>query len=153
MSYPLTLIPYFPTRFLEEDKKVKDTLIEGIRYQMSKPAAYKSFIENVKYNVPFGYLDNKGEFRAFVNIDIDEDGNYVYWQNGSKHSIPQLISKQKGIPNDKWFEHVVYVNEQGRIAYLHKKGIETVVKAKAKAIVEEKVKSPKIDLVFEELEV
>lgn len=120
---------------------------------MSKPAAYKSFIENVKYNVPFGYVDNGGQFRAFVNIDIDEDGNYVYWQNGNKHSIPQLISKQKGIALDKWFEHVVYVNEYGRISYLHKKGIETVAKTKSKVVAKYNLKSPKIDLEFKDISV
>jgi len=78
------------------------------------PVHYREFIKRVRYNVPFGFLNGNGEFRAFVNIDVDDDGNYVYVENGNTHSIIQRIVKEKKIPADEWFQHIVFINEQGK---------------------------------------
>jgi len=81
---------------------------------MSSSAAYRTFIDRVKYNVPFGFKDQKGEFRTLVNINIDEAGNYVYYQNGAHYSIPALIAREKKVPQEDWFNHLLYINEHGR---------------------------------------
>jgi hypothetical protein len=88
------------------------------------PASYRAFIEQVKYNVPFGYLDNKHEFRSFVNIDIDEEGEYVYYQYGNKYSIPLRIAKEKKVPIDEWFAHLYFIDKYGRAFPLHNLSIE-----------------------------
>jgi hypothetical protein len=93
------------------------------------PVHYREFIKRVKYNVPFGFLNGKGEFRAFVNIDIDDDGNYVYVEHGNTHSIAQRIVKEKKIPADEWFQNIVFVNEQGKATALSKVSL-TIAKKK-----------------------
>ena len=77
-------------------------------------------VRNSHYNVPFGYLDEKNKFQAFVNIDVDEGGDYVYYKYGNKHSISQLVSKEKRVPIEEWMNHVVIINDYGKTTPLKK---------------------------------
>jgi len=77
-------------------------------------------VRDCHYNVPFGYLDHKKVFHAFVNIDVDEHGEYVYHEYGNKYSVAQLIVKQKQVPVEEWMDHVVVVNQYGKTMPLKK---------------------------------
>jgi len=101
-----------------------------VKAKTVNPIQYRDYIKRARFNVPFGYKDSKGEFRAFVNIDVDDDGNYVYSEGGNIHSIAQRIVREKKIQYDEWFQHIVYVNQYGKLSYLSKIQLEEVVKKK-----------------------
>jgi hypothetical protein len=84
------------------------------------PIHYREFIRRVKYNIPFGFYDSNNKFRTFVNIDVDEEGNYVYRENSNTYSIAQLIIKEKKLSGNEWFEHIMYINTKGKPAPLSK---------------------------------
>jgi molybdopterin/thiamine biosynthesis adenylyltransferase len=75
----------------------------------------RNFIEDAKFNVPFGYLHPKtNKFHAFVNIFFDEENECVYSINGNKQSIAKKIMKEKGVSQEEWLNHVVFINRYGK---------------------------------------
>ena len=79
------------------------------------------FIRKSRFNVPFGYIHpSVNRFRAFVNIDFNEDGECVYYISGKYYSISNLIAKEKNVPLDSWLDHVFFVGHNGKPVPLSK---------------------------------
>jgi hypothetical protein len=77
-------------------------------------------VRNCRFNVPFGYRNAQNQFVAFLNIDVDEHGEYFLVDHGNKIPIATIIAKQKKVPVSSWMDHVVVVNQAGRTTPLKK---------------------------------
>jgi hypothetical protein len=77
-------------------------------------------VRNCRYNVPFGYRNTQNQFVAFLNMDVDEHGEYFLVDHGSKILISTIVAKQKKVPVSSWMDHVLVVNQAGRTTPLKK---------------------------------
>lgn len=77
-------------------------------------------VRNCRFNVPFGTRNSQNKFVAFLNMDVDEHGDYFIVDNGNKILVQNLVAKQKKVAVNSWMDHVVVVNQAGRTTPLKK---------------------------------